>query len=204
MSMLPIFFAMEKMRVLVIGAGVVAMRKAHTLYGAGADLTVIAPEIHEDFKVMTSIKFIQREIRDTDLDDSYNLAIIATNDLRLNQKLSDLCHAKRILVSRCDDFSQSDFICSEPVEFDPIVLGIYCSGLPEMVRFVKTRLGKSFDTHLLSLARLMAELRPSIKKKIIDEKQRREFFRRFINDSALEKIAEKGIDEFKAEVLRCL
>ena len=204
MNMLPIFFAMEKMQILIIGAGPVALRKARTLNSAGADLTVIAPEIHEDFTAMPSIRLIRREISEADLDEAYNLAIIATNDTLLNQKFADLCHARRILVSRCDDFSQSDFVCSEPVEMAPITLGVYCSGLPEMARFIKARLGKSLDNNLLALARLMTELRPSIKNRIINEKERREFFRRFINDAALEKIAEIGIEAFKAEVLKCL
>lgn len=204
MKMLPLFFAMKQMRVLIIGGGMVALRKAQTLYNAEANITVIAPTILKEFGTMPAIRLLQRKVAETDLDEPYNLAIIATNDIELNQKLADMCRARRILVSRCDDFAQSDFICSEPLKMPPITLGVYCSGLPEMNRFIKAKLNNSIDNNLLALARLMSELRPLIKNKIVDQKERKDFLKRFINDAAIKKIAEIGIEAFKAEVVKCL
>ena len=50
----PIMLNLSGKRVIVIGGGVVAARKIGTLLEAGADVTVVSPDLHEKMADMLS------------------------------------------------------------------------------------------------------------------------------------------------------
>lgn len=204
MSMLPLFIEMQGKRVLIIGGGRVALRKARVFSDAGAILTIIAPDIADEFASMQSARLIRRKAMPEDVDGDYSFVLIAGSDKSCNQAIAERCRALKILVSRCDDFCSGDFVCSAPLEKETISIGLYCSGLPEMAKFLKKRFESDLTGSFATLARIMAELRPQIKEKLADENLRREFLARFINEEALKKIENDGEEKFRAEVLSCL
>ena len=50
MEYLPVFLALKESPVVLVGGGSVGTRKARLLLGAGASLTVVAPEISEELE----------------------------------------------------------------------------------------------------------------------------------------------------------
>lgn len=204
MSKLPLFIEMTQRQVLLIGGGRIALRKAKILVEAGASLTVIAPEILAEFEALPKIKLINRTAQATDVNQDFSLVIIAGSDPDCNNLLTQRCRQLNILVSRCDDAEKGDFICSAPLKSDGIDIGIYCSGVPEMKKFVSQRIKAVLHGQMPALARIMSELRPLIKMKFPDESERRSFIARFICDESLQKLEIKGEKAFREEVLSCL
>ncbi len=50
MQLYPVMIHLENKRVVIIGGGDVALRKARDLLEAGARVLVIATDVHQDFK----------------------------------------------------------------------------------------------------------------------------------------------------------
>jgi len=100
-KMFPASLLIEGRRCLVVGGGRVAARKAAKLTEAGADLTVVAPAIREQIKILGGINLCERAFEESDLDGAY-LAFAVTDDAALNRRIVDLCREKGILCSAAD------------------------------------------------------------------------------------------------------
>jgi siroheme synthase-like protein len=55
MKYMPLFFDLQERRILVIGGGKVALRKSQQLDQAGASLTIIAPQILDEFRQLANV-----------------------------------------------------------------------------------------------------------------------------------------------------
>lgn len=204
MKMLPLFFDMRGRKVLVIGGGKIAWRKALAFIEAGATLTVIAPEILPEFSSIGKIDLIRRKADAQDIKPSFDFAIIASSDGDANRELAKACKSHKVFVSQCDDFGKSDFISAAKIDRDAICISLYCSGVPEIAKFLKNRLGECVSQEIAAIAKVLSELRQKIKERFPDENERKEFYDRFVSEKSLEKVARDGIDKYRAEVMACL
>ena len=107
MQYMPLFVDMHGRRVLIIGGGDVALRKAGQFAEAGADITVIAPDIKPEFKKLPGIHQETRKAVPDDVSCNYFAIIIASSDKETNESLSKICKEKCIIADRCDDHSAS-------------------------------------------------------------------------------------------------
>ena len=86
MSLLPIFVNLENRRVLLVGAGNVALEKIGTLLKTGLQLRVVAPRILPEVHRLAAegkLKLIERAFQPEDLDGSF-LVITATDSAEVN------------------------------------------------------------------------------------------------------------------------
>ncbi|MES2606384.1 MAG: NAD(P)-dependent oxidoreductase, partial [Pseudomonadota bacterium] len=95
MDFLPVFLRLRQQRVLLIGGGTVALRKAQLLLRAHAELTVVANEICDELRSLLKPPHIghQRSYLDSDLD-GITLVVAATDDALLNRRVSQAAHAR--------------------------------------------------------------------------------------------------------------
>jgi siroheme synthase-like protein len=204
MKATPLFFNLNDKTILIVGAGKVALRKARFFAEAGAKLTVIAPKILPEFSELPIVTTIEREVRLSDISKAFDLVLLATSSPETNKRLGDECKRNRVFCCRTDDFRQSDFFTSSTLNAGAIELAIYSSGVPEMSKFIKDLLAPMITDELAELAEILAELRPEIKKKLTDEKSRKDFFRKFLNEKTLIKIKENGGHRLREEIIACL
>ena len=54
MNTFPLFFKLENQKVLIVGGGEVALRKADLLSRAGARITILAPDISHEIRELLS------------------------------------------------------------------------------------------------------------------------------------------------------
>ena len=54
MNTFPLFFKLENQKVLIVGGGEVALRKAYLLSRAGARITILAPDISHEIQELLS------------------------------------------------------------------------------------------------------------------------------------------------------
>ncbi len=93
-------------RVVVIGAGQVALRKIKDLVNAGAHCVVIAPEIHPDLQMLAqnnpSIEIVKRSYRKGDCRGAA-LVFSATNNPNVNKRVFEEARKLNIPINSVDD-----------------------------------------------------------------------------------------------------
>jgi len=100
-KMFPASLLLEGRSCLVVGGGRVAARKTAKLLESGARITVIAPSIREQIKLMVGITHEERPFEENDLDGAY-LVFALTDDPPLNRRIVERCREKGILCSAAD------------------------------------------------------------------------------------------------------
>lgn len=96
-------------RVVVVGGGRVAGRKAAGLYTAGACVTVVSPEIGDRVRSLVDAREVhweQRRFEPSDLDGAWYV-VAATADTSVNEAVSAAAEERRVFCVRADDGSQA-------------------------------------------------------------------------------------------------
>ena len=100
MDLFPAFIKLAGRRVVVIGGGPVAASKLEALLNAGADLTVVAPEIVSEIR-NSSVTILERSFRLSDLDGAWLVVAAATPDV--NRAVAQAAETRHIFVNAVDD-----------------------------------------------------------------------------------------------------
>lgn len=83
----PLALKLMNKRVLIVGAGKVALRKLTGLQDTGALVTVVSPEILPEIKKMTQITFIERPFQANDVK-GFHIIYAATNQPAVNDEVA--------------------------------------------------------------------------------------------------------------------
>jgi uroporphyrin-III C-methyltransferase / precorrin-2 dehydrogenase / sirohydrochlorin ferrochelatase len=95
-----VFLRLAGRPVLLVGGGGVAAAKLDALLRAGAEVTVVAPEIHEDI-ARAPVTVRQRPFSVGDLEDAWFVVAAATPEV--NRRVREAAEARRIFVNAVDD-----------------------------------------------------------------------------------------------------
>ena len=100
MELFPLFLKLGGRRVLVVGAGPVAASKLAGLLAAGADVTVVAPEVCPAIRA-SGVRVEQRAFEDADLDEAWYVVAAATPEV--NRRVARAAESRRLFVNAVDD-----------------------------------------------------------------------------------------------------
>ena len=100
MDLFPAFIKLAGRRVVVIGGGPVAASKLEALLNAGADITVVAPEIVPKIK-NSSVTILERGFQLSDLNAAWLVVAAATPDV--NSVVAQAAETQHIFVNAVDD-----------------------------------------------------------------------------------------------------
>lgn len=126
----PLFVAIEKRRILVVGAGTIATRRAEVLADFDADVLVVAPDGTERMRELEQeglVSWQHRPFAESDLDEVW-LVVAATDDAAVNDLVASLSRARRIPVNHAGDKAQSDFYFPGIAREGNVVIGVTASG----------------------------------------------------------------------------
>ncbi|WP_201580210.1 siroheme synthase CysG [Psychrobacter sp. Pi2-52] len=181
MNTFPLFFKLEDRKVLIVGGGEVALRKADLLSRAGACITILAPDIsHELQALLTDSKheFIYENYNKTYMS-GVRVIIAATDDETLNHQIHADATELNIPVNVVDTPHLCDFIFPAIIDRNPIVIGISSNGkAPVLARLLRARLETLIPQGYGKLAKLAGEFRSEVKAKIPTLTGRRQFWER--------------------------
>ena len=112
MGYYPVFWEMSDRPVLLVGGGNVADEKVHKLVDAGANVTIIAPELIA--QVSQYVKdgratWIKRSFEPGDTQ-GYEIVMVATDDGTINKQVADEARARGIWVNSADDVNNLSLI----------------------------------------------------------------------------------------------
>jgi len=152
---------------VVVGGGPVALRKVNILLEHEANVEVISPELCPELSQLAksrAIQVLQKNYNGGDLQGAF-IAIAATDDGEINNKVAEEARAKGVLVNVVDDSEHSDFIVPSQFRRGDITIAVSTAGKsPALARKIRTRLEKDFGTEYASLALLVDEVRSELKR----------------------------------------
>ena len=97
----PLLLDLTGRRVVVVGGGSVAARRARALHDAAADVLVVAPDIVEELSAL-AVRIEQRPFEASDLDGAW-LAITCTDEPEVNAHVVRAALERRVFCVRADD-----------------------------------------------------------------------------------------------------
>jgi siroheme synthase-like protein len=99
-TLLPLFLKLAGKRVLLVGAGPVAASKLSSLLETGAEVVVVAPEVHPDIAA-SGVAIHRRPFEPSDLDGVW--LVVAAALPEANAQVSREAEARRLFVNAVDD-----------------------------------------------------------------------------------------------------
>lgn len=173
MAFFPFFIDLAGKKILIIGGGRVALRKAEKLLPFGADITAVSPVFCEGFPAPGIVSLYCREFRDSDIDGAFAV-IAATDDKALNSHIYELCTQRNILVNTVDDPENCGFYFPAMVQSGNVTCGISTGGeSPIFARYAKEKVAGALDGKTLAAGEILARYRPMIKRRFDTEEKRK-------------------------------
>ena len=214
MNTFPLFFKLEGRKVLIVGGGEVALRKADLLSRAGAAITVIAPDICDELQALLTHSDndkteAQHQLVFAEYDKSHmtgsRIIIAGTDDESLNHQVHADATELNIPVNVVDTPPLCDFIFPAIVDRNPIVIGISSNGkAPVLARLLRARLETLIPQGYGKLAKLAGEFRAEVKTKIPTLTGRRQFWERAFEGKVSELIFAGNETEANAQLQKDL
>lgn len=179
MAGLPLTLKAEEMRVLVVGAGPVALRKIDRLLRAGAAVRVVAPEATDAVRALADEQRIDwrgQSFQSDDVDGT-DLVIAATGVVEVDQAVASACRARRVLINCVDSLELSTVTFPSIVDREPVTVAISTDGTsPTLARYIRTRIETMLPNATGALARFFGARRARVKDAIDDVAGRQQFW----------------------------
>jgi precorrin-2 dehydrogenase / sirohydrochlorin ferrochelatase len=199
MAKYPIFLKLEGRRVVVIGGGAVAVRKAQTLLDCGARLVVAAENID---KMMTvTCKNKNAELIKSRYEKSYLagavLAIAATNDHKLNKQIYKDCQELEILCNVVDEPELCDFFVPAVVKRGNLQIAVSTDGnCPAYAGHIRKKLENIFTEKHGEFLEELEKMRLKIIEKIPEADKRKIILGKICDDSSFDYFLQQGIPKW--------
>lgn len=182
MPYFPMFINLKNKPVLIVGGGVVALRKLQKLTPYGAVPTVVAPHILPELAALPGVKLCKRHFSVLDLRPHPMMVIAATDNKETNRRISVLCQKRRIPVNVADDPALCSFLFPALVQQGSFSAGISTGGAsPAAAAYFKERLRELLPEGLDRLLFWLESLRPALKASIPEQHKRAAVFRRLFD-----------------------
>ncbi|MEY3366412.1 MAG: hypothetical protein RIS71_1149, partial [Actinomycetota bacterium] len=140
----PINLNLVGRKVLVVGAGRIATRKAQQLVPCGADITVIAPHVVAEMRELP-VTILEREYAAGDAL-GFRLVITATGNVEVDQAIYDECEAAGIWVNSADDPDRCSFTLPAVVRRGSLMVTSSTAGAsPALSSWIRARLDEMLD-----------------------------------------------------------
>lgn len=189
MDFLPVFLRLQGQPALVVGGGPVALRKVQMLLRAGAQVTLVAPQIHADLQGLLEAPQHRLHARTFAADDleRAKLVIAATDDAALNRQVFTLASARNLPVNVVDQPELCSFIFPSIVDRSPLIVAVSSGGnAPVLARLLRARLETLIPSAYGSLVLLIGKYRAQAKQRFGSLAQRMRFWENVVNGPVAE------------------
>ena len=180
MELFPTFLRLNGRRVLVVGGGPVAASKLSALLAAGAEVTVVAPEVCSTI-ADAGVAVKHRGFEDADLDGVWFVVAAATPEV--NARVARGAEQRQVFVNAVDDPSNASAYLGGVIRRDGVTVAISTDGhapalagllregfdalLPaDLGRWMET--ARSIRTQWKAHGTPMASRRPELLEKLVD------------------------------------
>ncbi len=185
----PIVIDVSGKRCLVVGGGKVATRKVESLLNAGADVTVLAPDISPELTRWHSTGKLRWEAAcfvDQDLS-AYAFVIAATDVHDVNHAVYQAVKDYGGWINIVDRPDLCNFILPSVVNRGKLLIAVTTSGAsPGLARKIKRQLESEYGPEYEEYVAFLADIRQKVLLEIADQGKRREIFRVLLEERFVE------------------
>ena len=178
---------LEDMPCLVVGGGVIALRKIESLIASGAKVKVVSPEVASEIEALEEVEILRRRFRVEDLHGRF-LVISATNKREVNEQVAKAARKQGMLVNVVDVPDLCNFYVNSQVRRGDLTISISTGGAsPALSKKIRKEIERVYGEEYGDLLLLMREYRPMIIREVADPERRSRIFKA-LADSGIEKI----------------
>lgn len=145
MNQLPVYIQSEKINILLVGGGKIALRKLKSLLAAGGKPTIIALQLIDEMREVVQkaeLTYYERPYEQGEAA-SFQLVVVATNCTGVNEQIQ--ADAQQ-LICRVDDAEKGNAILPATIRKGQLVLTISTGGAsPGLTKKIIKQLDEQFD-----------------------------------------------------------
>lgn len=199
MGYFPFFVDVENQNCLVVGGGVVALRKIEKLLPFNPNITVVSPKVHKEILSIENINIIKRKFDFNDLKEK-SFVITATDDKVLNKEIYNSCKENNIPVNTVDDKDNCSFIFPALAKNNGVTVAISTSGKsPLYAKYLRKKI-ENLIQDSESIVDNLSKYREKIKNEISLEENRKAAFEKLLeyslsNESITDDLVDKIIKD---------
>lgn len=199
MGYFPFFVDVENQNCLVVGGGVVALRKIEKLLPFNPNITVVSPKVHKEILSIKNINIIKRKFDFNDLKEK-SFVITATDDKVLNKEIYNSCKENNIPVNTVDDKDNCSFIFPALARNNGVTVAISTSGKsPIYAKYLRKKI-ENLIQDSESIVDNLSKYREKIKNEISLEENRKIAFEKLLeyslsNESITDDLVDKIIKD---------
>jgi len=169
--MFPAFLKLQGRRVVLVGGGPVAAGKLQSLMAAGADVTVVAPDVRPEIEGR-GVTIVRRAFEPGDLDEAW--WVVAAAPPEVNRQVLAAAEARRIFVNAVDDPRHATAYAGGVVRRDGVTIAISTGGrAPAMAGLLREALEAWLPADLDRWMAAADEARRSWKQEQVPMERRR-------------------------------
>ena len=202
MNLFPMFLKLAGRRCLVVGGGAIGEGKIAGLLDAGAELTVVAPEVTETVKEWASaaqITWIARTFLPVDLEGA-SLVVAATSRADVNDSVFRDARQRGILCNVVDDPERCDFYYPAVLRRGRLQIAISTEGAsPALAQRLRQEMEEQFSAYYAAWLEELAETRSRLISTQFDVGQRRRRLHGMASREAFESFVQKRAQEGRSE-----
>ena len=203
----PAMLDINDRKCLVIGGGSVGLRKTKTLVECGAKVIVISLNADPELEAMAQKKIItlSRASYEANNLEGVFLVIGATDDEKLNAKISADANKKNILCNIADQPKVCNFILPSIVQQKDLVISISTSGKsPAFAKKLRKDLEKQFGPEYGIFLDLMGAIRKKLLAQAHAPEQHKPLFNQLIDGNLLNLLAKQDKENINKLLLDVL
>lgn len=189
MGWTPLYLDVQDKNVLVIGSGEVGKRRAQRFLSSGANVIILSKHTSDKLKKMGVLYKPREELKKWV--DWADLMVVASGDSQLNQEATFLSEDK--LINRADFPEYGNLIIPSSFSIGDVQFSIFTQGKsPLMAKELRKRIEsvvKKKDIFQLELQHFTRQL---LKKKVTDQKKRRDYLYQILNDKKINEFLDNG------------
>jgi precorrin-2 dehydrogenase len=189
----PIYVELHKQPCIVIGGGKIAEGKVEGLLTAGAQVTIISPNLTSHLHTLVEqnkVAYISRTYQHGDLAGAF-MVICATDQPEINHQVWQEASANRQLVNVVDDTPRCNFIAPAILRKGDLNIAISTGGkAPALAVRLKERLQKEIGPQYERFLELSGQLREPLARNIPDFEARKKLWYKLVDSDILELLSQ--------------
>jgi precorrin-2 dehydrogenase/sirohydrochlorin ferrochelatase len=189
MGWTPLYLNMAEKKVLIVGSGEVGSRRCERFLDAGAKVVLIGDHVNDDLvqlgAIVKSIDELDHWIEWADI------VVAASGDHELNNRVGEISGNK--LINRADNPNDGNLIVPSSFFIGDVQICIFTGGKsPLMSKELRKKIQKVIKPEDIYQLELQYYARNILKQNIDDQKTRREYLYKILDDLKIKELLNKG------------
>lgn len=174
---------LSDIELVLVGGGEVSLSKLHTLISGGSKPIIIAPQIHNEIKLLACEHGLKIHQREWQRDDSKlgTMFVLAISDAKQTISISRYLRQHQKIVVSVDRAKDSNCYFVASVKRGSLVVGITTDGVaPSLARHLRLKIDQLLAHHLDAVVKILSNYRSQIKQSFPNLRIRRDWYEQLI------------------------